>query len=553
MVNVAESLAIARREVERHKKRFIGLTASVPRFVDQNGLLEWVCDVRISTDLTADVVKDVVISMPQPGIIADINVPVIVERSETGRLSVIARSQIKLPNIRVTSYTYYELDLIFMTGLEVDSQGAWHDGFGYEVNSPLRLGVQTQYDWDASALGFTEISLTDEFNKSEQDWNDGTTTSLDEEFTSYGSTHALIDACDTSTGWSIAYGDVVAGSIQETSETEDGERHATQGLGAVKFQIQGSGGNAAVEKTYSPALDLSSYSYSTFWTHLDASAVTFTSIVLYIFDSSGNWYGYTPYDYYGIYETGIPYRTGWNYFMFDLGNPNYSSASPPSMSDIVKIRYRYNYSTSPVDSWIRFDDIRARDNTTTGETNGSWTPPNSNQVFGIHEVMDEESTDPYARVFSTLRPNSAGHGRMISSLTSPTRFTLQCRVRFNHEDGFLRILWDAHDTDTGTYPYCSAFLASYWNKAGIEQVNSQIDTGRAYSQNDYTSQPGVWYYLKLIVADRVATLYIDNIEQITWTVPFRDTGTFGVEVYNPVLSSSAVHSADVKDFIVTVP
>lgn len=156
---LGETIQLARREVERHKKRFIGLTASAPRFTDQNGLLEWVCDVRVGVDISAEIVKDVRIAMPQPGLVNDINIPVVVERSETGRLSVIARSEVRLPDIRITSYTYNDLGFLFMTGLEQDSEGTWRDGFGHEMTSPETAGSRISYTWNSELDELEDVDI----------------------------------------------------------------------------------------------------------------------------------------------------------------------------------------------------------------------------------------------------------------------------------------------------------------------------------------------------------------------------------------------------------
>ena len=171
MAAVGDTINIARREVERHKKQFIGLTASAPRFVDQNGLLEWVCDVRVGTSLDAEIVKDVRIAMPQPGLVNDINVPVVVERSETGRLSVIARSEVRLPDIRITSYTLNDLGFLFMTLLEQDSEGVWRDGFGHEMTSPVSAGTTVGYTWDCALDTMDEVDIdSDGFWDSTSQW-----------------------------------------------------------------------------------------------------------------------------------------------------------------------------------------------------------------------------------------------------------------------------------------------------------------------------------------------------------------------------------------------
>lgn len=126
---------LSRREVERNAKRFIGVTVTEPRFItrDDNGLTEWVCDVRVGTDDGWAVVKNCLIAQWALGVVTDINIPVTCERSEAGRVTIIARSEISLPDIILDDYTYEELGFSFMRGLELQDDGSLLDGFGYEV------------------------------------------------------------------------------------------------------------------------------------------------------------------------------------------------------------------------------------------------------------------------------------------------------------------------------------------------------------------------------------------------------------------------------------
>lgn len=123
---------LSRREVERQKSRFVGVTINEPRFIDVNGLYEWVVDIRVGWEDQWASISNVLVSQWALGVVADMNVPVLVERDESGRLSVIARSEIKLPDIILDSYSYEELGFDFMRNLITQSDGSVVDGYGYE-------------------------------------------------------------------------------------------------------------------------------------------------------------------------------------------------------------------------------------------------------------------------------------------------------------------------------------------------------------------------------------------------------------------------------------
>jgi hypothetical protein len=133
---VSSAMAAARREVDRGQRRIIGVTVSAPLFKDNNGLLEFVCNVRIGEDDEWRVVTDVLIAQEAQGIVTDENIPVTMERNEAGRLTIIARSVLHVAkDIRIRTYTYNELGFAFMSLVEfVD--GAFRDGFGYTSDDP---------------------------------------------------------------------------------------------------------------------------------------------------------------------------------------------------------------------------------------------------------------------------------------------------------------------------------------------------------------------------------------------------------------------------------
>ena len=164
---------ISRRELERHQKRFIGVTASVPTHKDINGLLEWAVDVRVGVNNEWQIVKDVTISQWAIGIVTDLNVPVLCERSESGQVSVIARSDIKLPDIYLNTYTYNDLEFVFMANL-TSSGGVYRDGYGYQMTDPTtQTGQETIYQHTVhkAQWGSTDFSYgTTPLNYSTEEW-----------------------------------------------------------------------------------------------------------------------------------------------------------------------------------------------------------------------------------------------------------------------------------------------------------------------------------------------------------------------------------------------
>ncbi|UCG53574.1 MAG: hypothetical protein JSW58_08450 [Candidatus Latescibacterota bacterium] len=127
---------LSRRELERHTKRFIGVTVTKPDFRDQNGLTEWVCDIRVGVKEGWALVKNCLIAQWAIGAVTDMNVPVLAERSEAGRVTIIARSDIQLPDIDFVSYSYDQLEFSFMHNLRTLDDGSVVDGFGYEFAGP---------------------------------------------------------------------------------------------------------------------------------------------------------------------------------------------------------------------------------------------------------------------------------------------------------------------------------------------------------------------------------------------------------------------------------
>lgn len=159
---------ISRRELERHQKRFVGITASAPVHIDVSGLLEWQVDVRVGSDATWGLIKGVTIAQWALGIVADMNIPVLCERSEAGRVTIIARSEVRLPDIVYSVYTPQDLGLVFQTGLEDDGTGVYRDGYGYAMPDPTgETGISRTYTWTLFQVGWDSSDF--EYGETELD------------------------------------------------------------------------------------------------------------------------------------------------------------------------------------------------------------------------------------------------------------------------------------------------------------------------------------------------------------------------------------------------
>ena len=143
---------ISRRELERQQKRFIGVTINAPVFKDVsgNGQLEFVCDVRVGVQDGWAAVRNVLIAQWAEGVITDMNIPVLCERSEAGRVTIIARSLIRLPDIVYSAYTLEALGLDFMRVVDYQN-GQWVDGFGHSADAPVSEEQRMEYSLSSSA------------------------------------------------------------------------------------------------------------------------------------------------------------------------------------------------------------------------------------------------------------------------------------------------------------------------------------------------------------------------------------------------------------------
>jgi hypothetical protein len=146
---------ITRNELDRHQKRFLGITVTAPKLQTIDGKLEYVCDVRVEAVEGWGLIQNVIVSQWAIGAVADMNVPVLCERSEAGQITIIARSVVRLPDIRYTTHSLADLGLLFMSTAEEDEAGVWRDGFGFPVLDPTtETGATTEWRWTNDLIPF---------------------------------------------------------------------------------------------------------------------------------------------------------------------------------------------------------------------------------------------------------------------------------------------------------------------------------------------------------------------------------------------------------------
>lgn len=95
MRNVA---LMGRREFETHRQHYDGITATLPTYkeVDSAGNKEWVCDVYLgpSDSVNFKIAKDVPIAPFARELVGGARVPVLLERSRQGKLTVVGRAKV---------------------------------------------------------------------------------------------------------------------------------------------------------------------------------------------------------------------------------------------------------------------------------------------------------------------------------------------------------------------------------------------------------------------------------------------------------------------------
>lgn len=163
---IADIQSIAQMEALRAGRKILGITASEARYVavpddsDPNAVNEFVVDVHILDGPSQaiivglagglSIVRNVIIAHTAVGdLIADLHVPVEIQKSITGQLQVIGRAKVALPTLRLDEYSYSDLGLEFCSQNQRDSSGVLRDPFGYRVLESQggadvgpRIGVQ---------------------------------------------------------------------------------------------------------------------------------------------------------------------------------------------------------------------------------------------------------------------------------------------------------------------------------------------------------------------------------------------------------------------------
>ena len=147
---VADIQTLARREALAAGKKVLGVTASQARYVqvpdenDPSAVFEFVTDVHLlegpsqallyGTSGGLALVQNVLIAHEAVGdLVADLQVPVEVERLPTGQLQITGRAKVALPALRLSEYSYDDLGLGHLSDVE-NGVDAW----GYPVSGEGR-------------------------------------------------------------------------------------------------------------------------------------------------------------------------------------------------------------------------------------------------------------------------------------------------------------------------------------------------------------------------------------------------------------------------------
>lgn len=155
---IEDVLEISKTEALKSGRKLIGLTVSEPRYVsvpdesDAAAVFEFVVDVQLLDGITQAivpgatgqglaVVENVLIAHEAVGeIIADLNVPVEIEKTVTGQLQVVNRAKVQLPSLSVRAFTYRDLKLEHLAELDISPAGEAFDPFGIGVDLEAEIG-----------------------------------------------------------------------------------------------------------------------------------------------------------------------------------------------------------------------------------------------------------------------------------------------------------------------------------------------------------------------------------------------------------------------------
>jgi hypothetical protein len=194
IASVSDVVSISQRQAVQAGQALVGITASVPAYVqvpdasDPDAVWEWVVDVRLLDGITQAIVSDdpglatienVLINHEASGsLVGDINVPVEMRKSKTGQLQVVGRAKVHLPDLRLDTYTYEDLQMGHCAGTSIRSDGVTVDNFGAPVVQKPAAPTYTvaivqeikRWDsfedgdgWGSQQWGATEVKATRTF------------------------------------------------------------------------------------------------------------------------------------------------------------------------------------------------------------------------------------------------------------------------------------------------------------------------------------------------------------------------------------------------------
>lgn len=154
---IEDVLEISKAEALKAGKKILGITVSEPRYVlvpdddDPAAQLEFVVDVQLIDGISQAIVpgasgqglaviENILIAHEAAGeILADLHVPVEIEKNVGGQLQVVNRAKVQLPTLSVRALTYKRMKLEHLAELDIRSGGTF-DPFGNPVDFEEEVG-----------------------------------------------------------------------------------------------------------------------------------------------------------------------------------------------------------------------------------------------------------------------------------------------------------------------------------------------------------------------------------------------------------------------------
>lgn len=172
---IADVKLISQREAAAAGRKIIGIVISEPRYdwVPAEGVdgavLEFLADVQIlegasqqvvpgATGDGLSVVRNLIIAHEAVGdLLTDAMIPVEIERSSSGQLTIVGRSKVRLPSLRLDTYSLKDLGMMHLSGLTLVN-GQWQDPFGRPAGADQRsfgagTRIQSETTYRLSTLG----------------------------------------------------------------------------------------------------------------------------------------------------------------------------------------------------------------------------------------------------------------------------------------------------------------------------------------------------------------------------------------------------------------